>query len=98
MIISTTPRVFVNASRSLKTSGQNWVTEAPISIRYEYGDTWNGGVMGCSVAGDCYHLKFGGSEWTFVASFANGLRGQGNAGTYDGAFWVFGGKSNLRFV
>lgn len=94
MIITPTPRVFVNASRSFKSLSQSWAPKAPIYVTSEYGAALNNGAFGCSRHGECYHLKFGGLDWTFVANFANGFRDQGNAGIYGGTFWVFGGKGN----
>lgn len=94
MIIATNPSVFVNASRSLMTEQEKWFQKCPVHIYFEYGSKWNNGVLGCSKEGECYHLKFGGSDWTFVANLAGGYRVQANSGTYGGKYWIFGGKGN----
>lgn len=92
MIIGKTPKIFVNASRSLKSSTKTWVEPCPVSIKFEYGGKLNAGAIGCSKDGECYHLKFGGLDWTSVANFAGGTRDEANAGVFDGKFWVLGGK------
>lgn len=92
MIISTTPAIFANETRSLKSSSETWVTRCPVTIYFEYSGKWNEGVIGCSKEGECHHLKFGGLDWTFIANFTGGFRNQGNAGVFNGYFWVFGGR------
>ena len=98
MIIAKTPKIFVNASRSLKSSSKTWVTSCPVTIKFEYGGVLNAGAIGCSKDGECYHLKFGGMDWTYVGSFAAVFRDEGNAGVFDGAFWVFGGIGKSKIT
>ena len=68
-----------------------WVKSCPETIKFEYGGRLDQGAIGCSKGGLCYHLKFGGVDWSFVGNFLSGFRDEGNAVVVDEKFWVLGG-------
>ena len=99
MIVDRDPRIFDNGSRSLKTSQNTWVEPNSIGFFNKYGAEWRDGAIACSTDGECYHLKFGGSGWTYVGGpFVGGFRSGGYAVVMDEVYWVLGGKGTLGYL
>ena len=97
MIVGKTPKIFVNATRSLKTVDNRWVEPATVSFDVKLSAEWRDGAIGCTFLGDCYHLKFGGTGWTYAGGpFVGGYRKGGVGFVIRGVYWVLGGAGTLQ--